>query len=329
MVQRTLVTGGCGFIGRHLVNALLDEGHAVTVLDNLSCGTDYGLPFHSSLRFLEGSVLDGGMVRRACEDVNLVFHLAGIVGMQRVTANTELTYCTSVLGTHNVLAGSARAPVVLFSSSAVYGLGAPTPVSEDSSLVSWATALSYDGAVRCYAAGKWVIEQLGRSAAGAGRRVIVIRPFNVVGPGQAAGTGVIPKMLDRAITGRPLTVFGDGTQSRSFGCVSVFVPAVLRLVSRLQSERDRYAVVNVGADQETTILELARAVLDVTHSKSRVEFRPYASVFPSKTDVRRRVPDLRKLTSLIGSLCWPSVEEILRDCIAAPALTVPLAELHR
>jgi UDP-glucose 4-epimerase len=237
--------------------------------------------------------------------------------MDRVTSRADLTYHTSLTGTLNVLRFSHPVPIVVFSSSAVYGLTTAGTEAREAD-ASRDRALDYDGKHRGYASGKWQMERLAESAARSGRSVLTIRPFNVVGPGQSGDGGmVIPRLVKRALSGEPLTIYGDGSQGRCFGEVSTFVNCILRLCDSPGAWPHGGGCFNVGTQTSTSILELARIVVEETASNSRVEHRAYQSIFPHKTDVAQRVPDVWHLTNAIGTTAWPRLRDIVRQYVAS------------
>lgn len=312
-----LVTGGCGFIGRPLVAALVARGCRVRVLDDLSTGTP-GTPPGAELTV--ASVLDEDAVRSAARGVDLVVHLAGVVGMRLATRERELAHRVAVEGTRLLLRHTGDAPAVLFSSSAVYGLSdSATPMSERLPLER-AVPLRYDGGSAGYATGKWELEQLGLLAARQ-RPVLVVRPFNVVGAGQVSRYGmVVPSFVQSALAGGTLTVHGDGRQTRCFSDVGEFVRLVVRLVETPQAWEAGGTVVNVGTTSRTSVLKLAELVVR-TAGRGNIRFRPYEEAFPGRTDVRHRVPDVSLLGELAGPARWPSIEEVVEATVdrLAPA----------
>jgi UDP-glucose 4-epimerase len=314
---RVLVTGGAGFIGSHLVRRLLAQGAQVTVLDDLSTGREENLPDHPRLRLVRGCITDPRAVR-AAGPADLVLHFAGVVGMRLATRERERAYRVAVEGTCRVLRETAPAPVVLCSSSAVYGLDAACPVGERLGLPVRAL-LAYDGGSPGYASGKRRLEQLGHASARGGRRVLVIRPFNVVGPGQTGAYGmVLPSFVERARAGLPLEVYDDGGQTRCFSEVRVFTACVLALARAPEAWTRRPRVVNVGCSSPTSIAELARMVLQETRSSSTIRHLPYTHVFGGRRDVRERVPDTTRLRALVGDTAWPDIRAIVRDVVHGP-----------
>ncbi|MEE9412778.1 MAG: NAD-dependent epimerase/dehydratase family protein [Methylococcales bacterium] len=306
-----LVTGGAGFIGRHLVSSLLDHGCSVRVLDDMSTGQPELLPIHPNLEVVVGSVLDLSAVSIAMEGTDLIFHLASVVGMQVVHSAPTYSIQVSVEGTQNVFAESHEQPVILFSSSAVYGINSDGPVKE-TMVVNEQIVLKYDGGVPGYGVGKFRMEQIGLEAAKNGRKVIILRPFNVVGLGQSPRYGmVLPSFLKCASIGKPLLIHDDGLQERAFGDVETLVEAVLRLVPCQQAWDQTQNIINIGNTQCHTILELAHMVINAMNAKNLTRFIPYSEVFPGKTDVRKRRPDVSRLEGLIGVVQWQPLGEIV------------------
>jgi UDP-glucose 4-epimerase len=315
MDLRVLVTGGAGFIGSHLVEHLLARGARVCVLDDLSTGSPANLPRHGRLELVRGSVTDRAALRRA-GGADLVFHLAAVVGVRLAHRARERAFEVAELGTRNVIECSGSARLVLFSSSAVYAHCGHQPVPEEAAS-SVAELIAFDGGAPGYASGKARMEELGRAAAAAGRRVLVVRPFNVVGARQSGRYGmVVPSMVESALRGDPLTVYDDGGQSRCFSHVRTFVATLAGLVAREESWRPECLAVNVGAHHPTRIGDLARLVLSETRSGSAIRHVPYDRAFPGRSDVRTRVPDTRRCDALVGETDWPGARAIVRDVVA-------------
>jgi nucleoside-diphosphate-sugar epimerase len=196
MNTRTLVTGGCGFIGSHIVARLVENGDSVSVLDDLSTGRHENLPASPLVTFHLGSVLDTTAIKRAAEGTDRVIHLASVVGMRLASTNTTGAYHVSAEGTSRVLAGTSNAPVVMFSSSAIYPASADRAHHETDTLSSEA-ALTYDGGQRGYACGKLRLERLAMEASKSGRRVLIIRPFNIIGKWWSQGSWRAPEQGGR------------------------------------------------------------------------------------------------------------------------------------
>lgn len=311
--MRVLVTGGCGFIGSHVVHQLLECGDDVVVLDDLSVGVRDNLPRHPRLHVVVGSVEDAPLVRAASATCDLVIHLAGIVGMQLVTRASARTYRVSVDGTATVLRETA-APAVLVSSSCVYGHR--DRVCRESVAIDRDVALATDAGEPGYATGKWELEALARAARTGGRDVLVVRPFNVVGPRQTHRHGmVLPRFVRAALREEPLVIYDDGQQTRAFSFVEDFVRALIRIASMPGAWARCDGLLNLGDPTPTSILELARIVLEVTRSSSRVEHVPYARAFPGREDIAHRIPDTARAEDVLGPLSWTSVSEIVRRTV--------------
>lgn len=310
---RVLITGGCGFIGRSIARRLARSRNEVVLLDDLSTGVVDSLAQERRVTVRIGSVLDPSAVRDASRGCDLVLHLASLVGKQLVSSHRALAYETSVNGAQNVLNHTGDIPVVFFSSSAVYGVKAAGPVSE-AAPISEQDVLDYDGGYPGYATGKLRMERAATDHSLRGRRVMIVRPFNVVGPGQTGRYGmVIPRFVESAMGGRPLVVYGDGTQTRSFSHVETFVSAFLQLIANPDAWRVPLVPVNVGTLRATSIQRLAEIVLRVTASRSSVRYVPYDAVFTGQQDVRERNPDATRLHALVGPLRWPGIEAIVRS----------------
>jgi UDP-glucose 4-epimerase len=296
-----LVTGGAGFIGSHLAERLLALGHRVRILDDLSTSTLDNvahLRSHPAFDCVVGSVMDRELLAELVAGADVVFHLAAAVGVQLIVDSPVRTIETNVRGTEMLLelACARRTPVLITSTSEVYGKSSRLPFSEDDDLVlgpptrgRWA-----------YACSKALDEFLGLAYfEERGLPVCVARLFNTVGPRQSDRYGmVLPRLVGQALAGAPLTVYGDGTQSRCFCDVDDVVWALTRLAAQ---DGAWGQVFNVGSRDEITILELARRVRDWLDSPSEVAFVPYAEAYGRGfEDIARRVPDLSKIHQLIG-----------------------------
>ncbi len=300
-MQNLLVTGGAGFIGSHLVERLLEDGASVTVLDDLSSGSLANLGrvrSHPRFRFVRGSVTDRAALDEAAAGRDRIFHLAAVVGVRRAVEQAVDAQRNLLHGTESVLecARSFGLPVVLASSSEVYGKGVSVPFHEDDDLRLGSPAHARWG----YGAAKAMGEFLARSYQDAfGVRVAVVRLFNTIGPRQASTGGmVVPRFVRQALRGEPMTVYGDGEQRRCFTDVRDTVEALVRLARVPEA----YAsVVNVGSDHEVRILDLAHEVRVHCESSSEVRIVPYREAYPRGfEDVRRRVPDLSRLERWTG-----------------------------
>ena len=299
--MRILVTGGAGFIGSHLTERLLERGHEVWALDDLSTGSRANLQtFESNPRFhfAEGSVTDPARVAELAGRCDRIFHLAAAVGVRYVLDDPLRSLITNIRGTEVVLEAAAvkGTKVILFSSSEVYGKGEKVPFSEDDDRVLGPThKLRW-----AYACGKAVDECLAQSyAQKRGLPVVIVRCFNTCGPRQTGAYGmVIPNMILRALRDEPIQVYGDGLQTRCFSAVADVVRGVLMLADH---EKAVGEVFNIGTEEEVTVLELAQRIRRLCDSSSQIQFVPYEEVYGSSfEDMRRRVPDLAKIRRVTG-----------------------------
>jgi len=326
--MKTLVTGGAGFIGSHLCEGLLERGHEVWALDDLSTGRLENLRTferHPRFRFLEGDVMDQSLVNGLVAQSERVYHLAAAVGVKYVLENPLRSLLTNIRGTEAVLQACAEHErrVVVFSSSEVYGKGVTVPFSEDDDrLLGPTSKLRWS-----YAAGKAVDECLAQAYWQQQRLpVTVVRCFNTCGPRQSSAYGmVIPNMIQRALRHEPILVFGDGLQSRCFSAVSDVVRGVLQLADGKGTEGEIY---NLGTDEEVTVLELAQRIRALCHSDSVIEFVAYEDVYGSSfEDMRRRVPNLAKIRRAVGYVPQVRLDQLLEvtilDTCEQMALPVP------
>jgi UDP-glucose 4-epimerase len=299
--MKDLVTGGAGFIGSHLVEALLHRGDEVVVLDNFSTGSVRNLSHlagHPKLEILEESILNRPVVERLVDRADRVFHLAAAVGVKYVVEHPLAALLTNIHGAEYVLEAASRSakPVILFSTSEVYGKSDAVPFSENHDRVMGPTAVSRWG----YASSKAVDEFLAHAYhRERGLPVVIVRCFNTCGPRQSGRYGmVIPRLIRRALAGQPMEVYGDGQQTRCFS----YVGDVVRGVLLLADHADAYGqVFNIGTDEEVSVNELAKRIRSVAGSSSPIVHIPYEEIYgQSFEDMRRRVPDLTKITKYVG-----------------------------
>jgi UDP-glucose 4-epimerase len=315
--MRALITGGAGFIGSHLAEALLAAGHEVGVLDDLSTGRLDNLRAvqgHPGFALTVGSVRDEALVQKLVDEADLVYHLAAAVGVRLILERPVETIATNIAGTEVILRAAAPrpTPVVLASTSEVYGKNDRVPLSEDDDRVLGPTTKSRWS----YACSKAIDEFLGLAyQRERGLPIVILRFFNTVGPRQTGRYGmVVPRFVRQALDGAPLTVYGDGQQSRCFTDVEDAVRATVALSTSPQAVGE---VVNVGSDHEVRIGELAEQVKRLTGSASPILRVPYDEAYqPGFEDVRRRVPDLAKAERLVGYRPRVELEETLRRVIA-------------
>jgi UDP-glucose 4-epimerase len=309
---RALITGGAGFIGSHLAESLIGQGHSVSVLDDLSTGRRENiehLQHHPRFKCTIGSVMDEAVLDRMIERADVVFHLAAAVGVKLVIERPVHTIETNVHGTETVLRLARRHHklVLIASTSEVYGKSAKLPFREDADLVMGPPNKTRWG----YATSKLLDEFL---ALGYWKEyqspVIVVRFFNTVGPRQSARYGmVLPNFVRRALQGEPISVHGDGSQTRSFTWVGDVVSAVTALV---QEPKALGEVFNIGNGAEISIGDLALKVKAMTGSDSPIELVPYNEVFDdSFEDMPRRVPDISKIARVVGYKPTVHLDEII------------------
>jgi UDP-glucose 4-epimerase len=314
--MRALITGGAGFVGSHLADLLLTQGHEVFVLDNLSTGSIENIAHlkqHTRFHYTIDSVMNEPILAELVDEADVVFHLAAAVGVKLIVEQPVHTIETNVRGTELVLkhANKKKKLVLIASTSEVYGKNAAVPFSEDADLVlgptikhRWAYACS-KAIDEFLALAYWKEKKL---------PVIVVRLFNTVGPRQTGQYGmVIPNFVGQALAGRPITVFGDGTQTRSFTYVGDVVDAVARLV---QEPRAIGRVFNVGNAHEISIRDLAERVKALTGSTSEIVTIPYDQAYEAGfEDMPRRVPDTSRIHDLIGYEPKVQLDEILEKVI--------------
>ena len=321
-MKRVLITGGAGFIGSHLTEALLARGDAVTVIDDESTGRADNLRTvrsHERLTFLRGSVSDIDLVRKALDGIDEVYHLAAAVGVALIARQPLQTIERNIYPTQLLLdelcrrkESGQRVRFFLASTSEVYGKNPKLSWTEDDDLVFGPTTKPRWS----YGVSKAVDEFLALACARQfGLPVVIARFFNVVGPRQSGAYGmVLPRFVEAALAGQPLVVHDDGRQVRCFAHVRDVVTAVIKL---MDSPAAAGHVYNVGSDQPFSILELAQRVVALAGSKSRIEFQSYAQAYDQDfEDIRHRVPDLTRLKQTIGFVPRNDLDAIVRDVIA-------------
>ncbi len=314
--MRVLITGGAGFVGSHLSDGLLERGDEVFVLDNLSTGSINNIAHlknHPRFHYTIDTVTNEPLLAELIDQCDVVVHLAAAVGVKLIVEAPVHTIETNVHGTEVVLkhANKKKKLVVVASTSEVYGKSAAVPFREDADLVlgpsekhRWAYACSK------------LIDEFLALAYWKERKlpVIILRLFNTVGPRQTGQYGmVIPNFVRQALAGHPITVFGDGTQSRSFTYVGDVVRAMLGLIDEPRAVGQ---VFNIGNGQEITIGDLAVRIKALTTSTSEIVCVPYEQAYEAGfEDMPRRVPDISKVRSLVGYEPTVELDEILRRVI--------------
>jgi len=308
-----LVTGGAGFIGSHLVERLLRDGHRVIAVDNLSTGSLENIASfsgHERFEFVEGDIRDASLMDSLAGRSEAIFHLAAAVGVQLIADEPVHTIETNISGTQVVLeaANKSRAKVLLASSSEVYGKSEAVPFGEEDDLVLGSTSLSR----WAYACSKAIDEFLGQAFHRQyGLPVVIARFFNTIGPRQTGRYGmVVPRFVGRALRNEPLEIYGTGRQSRCFCYVGDLVEAIVKL---MECEQAAGRIFNIGSEEEVTIEELADRVIALTGSRSKKVFVPYELAYGRPIeDMMRRVPKLDRIKETIGWTPKMSLDQTLQ-----------------
>lgn len=314
--MRVLITGGAGFIGSHLSDLLIEHGHTVHVLDDLSTGAIENirhLKDHPRFEYTIGSVESHALVAELVDEADVVAHLAAAVGVALVVESPVRAIETNVHGTEVVLAHASKKkkPVLIASTSEVYGKSRALPFREEGDMQMGAT----DKGRWAYACSKAIDEFLAMAYwRERGLPTVVVRLFNTVGPRQTGCYGmVVPRLVAQALAGEPLTVYGGGHQTRCFCHVSDVVQALFGLMS---DERAYGNVFNVGNTSEISILDLARRIIELTESDSEISLIPYDEAYGEGfEDMYRRVPDIAKVQALIGWTPKHDLDDVISDVI--------------
>lgn len=314
--MKALVTGGAGFIGTHLVERLLSQGHEVLAVDDLSTGSTDNvarLLDRDGAEFVRGSVLDAALMADLTGRVDTVFHLAAAVGVRLIVEDPLRGLHTNLRGTEVVLDSAYRsgARVVLASTSEVYGKNTADALNEDAPRILGSPLTSRWS----YAEAKAIDETLAYTYwRQRGLPTVIVRPFNVVGPRQTGRYGmVIPRLVSQALRGEPLTVYGDGTQTRCFCHVGEAVDALIDLAAHPGACG---RVFNLGRPEEVSIRRLAERVIELSGSLSPIRYVPYAVAYPEGfEDMERRVPDISRLRELTGFDPQVGLDDIVHSVI--------------
>ena len=315
--MRALITGGAGFIGSHLAEELLRRGSQVTVIDDLSTGSFTNIEHLKGQRgfgYVIDSIRNRPLMAELIDSADVVYHLAAAVGVRLIIDRPVHTIETNIMGTELVLdlAAKKKKRVLVASTSEVYGKTNVVPFSEDSDIVLGPTVKSRWG----YACSKAIDEFLALAYAKERQLpVVIVRFFNTVGPRQTGRYGmVIPTFVKQALAGKPITVFGDGDQTRCFTWVGDAVGAVIDLAGHGEATGQ---VFNIGSDEEISIGKLAALVKELAGSTSPIAYIPYQEAYEEGfEDMRRRVPDIGKVRRLIGYAPSMTLPKILQEVIA-------------
>ena len=299
--MRILITGGAGFIGSHLTDRLVADGHQITILDNLATGRKENLSAHlggESVNFVEGSILDVPLLNGLIKETEYIFHLAAAVGVFNIVNHPLDSLMTNIRGTENVLESAHKysKPVFVTSSSEVYGKNVSDSLKESDDRIlgapvtlrwSYSEAKAIDESL-AYA--YWVEKKL---------ETRIVRFFNTVGPRQLGAYGmVVPRFVQFALKNEPITIYGNGEQTRCFGHVLDAIDAVVRIAF---AENTIGKVINIGNDFEISINDLAKKVIEQTNSKSEIVYVPYEEAYGDGfEDMERRVPNIELIKSLVG-----------------------------
>ncbi len=314
--MRVLVTGGAGFIGSHLTERLLKDGHEVAVIDNLGTGSLKNIENykeHSGFEFVKGDIRNAELMESLVEHSDMIFHLAAAVGVKLIAEDPVLTIETNIGGTEIVLdkANQFGKKIFLASSSEVYGKSEAVPFREEDDIVLGSTSFSR----WAYACSKAIDEFLGLAFYQQyGLSVVIGRFFNTIGPRQTGQYGmVVPRFVQRALNNEPILICGTGKQTRCFCYVGDLVEAVIKLMN---CEHAAGKVYNIGSNEEISIEELADKIIEMTGSKSQKQFVPYELVYGRPIDdMMLRVPGLERIKETIGWESKMSLDETLQAII--------------
>lgn len=316
MSKKILITGGAGFIGSHLAEKLLKQGEEVFVLDDLSTGSLENINHfknNQSFHFIKGSILDEKLTAETVEKVDEVYHLAAAVGVKTIIDKPLESFLINIDGTKNVLevVAKRKIPILITSSSEVYGKNDNLPFKEEDDRIYGSAFHNRWG----YGLSKGSDEFLGLAFFREKKLpVIIVRLFNVIGPRQSGAYGMVaPRFIKQALSGEPMTIYGDGDQTRCFGYVEDIVDALISLMGNSQAYGQ---IFNVGSDEEISIKDLAQKIKSLTGSESRIDFIPHSEIYGSDfEDMLHRKPDISKVKNLINYEPKFNLEESLKKII--------------
>ena len=314
-LMQILITGGAGFIGSHLCDALLNEGHQVSILDNMSTGSAANIAhIKDRIEIFRGDIRDVALVEKAMAPVDLVLHMAAALGVNTILESPIESVSINFTGSEVVLNAATKLNkrIIIASTSEIYGKNPNQPLTEDSDRVvgapqkirwTYSDAKALEEAI---AHALFLTKQL---------KVTTIRLFNTVGPRQTGRYGmVLPRFVQSALKNEPITIYGDGTQSRVFCHIADAVRAILAIAKTDTTIGDVY---NIGGVGETTIKQLAERIIERTDSESVITYTPYDAAYPvGFEDMQRRVPDISKIRSKVGWSPTKALDDIIDDVVA-------------
>jgi UDP-glucose 4-epimerase len=313
--MQVFITGGAGFIGSHLCDVLLIEGHKISILDNMSTGSQANISSAlSGLHVTQGDIRDSNLVERLMESADLVLHMAAALGVNTILENPIESVSTNFTGSEVVLnaATKLKKRIVIASTSEIYGKNPKQPLAEtDDRVVGAPQKIRWT-----YSDAKALEEAVAHALyLTKGLQVTTVRLFNTVGPRQTGRYGmVVPRFVQSALRNEPIAIYGDGTQSRVFCHVSDAVRAILSLSNSDEAIGEVY---NVGGVGEVSIFELAEKIIERTNSSSKITFTPYEEAYPvGYEDMQRRVPDISKIKSVLGWVPVKTLNDIIDDVAA-------------
>jgi len=314
--MKALITGGAGFIGSHLAERLLSDGHYVTVMDNLSTGSldnIEGLKNNPNFEFITGDILDRALISKLVEGCDVIYHLAAAVGVKLIADKPVHTIETNISGTEAVLdaAGRFGKKILIASSSEVYGKSKTIPFSEEDDIVLGSTSLSRWS----YACSKAIDEFLGLAFYQQyGLEVVIARFFNTIGPRQTGLYGmVVPRFVQWALANEPVLIYGTGRQKRCFSYVADVVDAAVGLMN---CDVAAGKVYNIGSTEEISIEALADKIIGMTGSKSKKKYLSYEAAYGKPIDdMMRRVPELKRIRKAIGWQPETSLKQALEEIV--------------
>jgi UDP-glucose 4-epimerase len=313
--MRVFITGGAGFIGSHLADHYINAGHEITLLDNFSTGSKANIAhLEGKVTSIHGDIRDVELIDQLTKDSDLVLHMAAALGVNTILESPLESMSTNITGSEVVLNAAAKhnKRIIIASTSEIYGKNAKQPLSEiDDRVVGAPQKIrwTYSDAKAIEEAMAFALHQEKNLP------VTTVRLFNTVGPRQTGRYGmVVPRFVHAALNNEPITIYGDGTQSRVFCHVADAVQAIAKMASADSTIGDVY---NVGGIGEVTIKQLAEQVLALTGSQSAITYTPYSDAYPAGfEDIQRRVPDISKVKNAIGWAPTKDLNRIISDIAA-------------